>query len=402
VGNLADTPLTLEGRTCVGVLFGGPSAEHEVSAASALAVIRGLRATRFRPVAIGIGRDGCWRLPPARAIEEAVAARPGGREHDGPAIRDRLTAEGVQVELRPGGRLVASESPEAVIERLDVVFPVMHGPYGEDGVIQGYLEALDVPYVGAGVAASAVGMDKVAMRRAFAAEGIPVVPGAWFTRRQWRLREAGRAGEDLTALDGLPWPRFVKPASMGSSIGVSRATGPAELAHAVDEAFRYDDVVLVEEGITARELLCGVIGDADEAEASVPSELKVTGGFSDYAQKYLTGATVSCPADVPTDVTVAVREMSLRAFRAIGGYGLARVDFLYDEAAGELYVGEINTMPGFTARSVFARGWAESGLPYEQLLDRLIALAFARHERGHDRVRRTDFTSTAFAAEGAR
>src|ERR1700761_8403907 len=168
-----------EGAAGVGVVFGGPSAEHEVSAASALAVIRGLRATRFRPVAIGIGRDGNWRLPPARAVEEAVAARP-----DGPAIRDGLTADGVPVELRPGGRLVASESPEAVIERLDVVFPVMHGPYGDDGVIQGYLEALDVPYVGAGVAASAVGMDKVAMRRAFAADGIPVVPGTWFTRRQ--------------------------------------------------------------------------------------------------------------------------------------------------------------------------------------------------------------------------
>ncbi|HEX6518454.1 MAG TPA: D-alanine--D-alanine ligase family protein [Streptosporangiaceae bacterium] len=373
-------------RTCVGVVFGGPSAEHEVSAASALAVIRGLLATRFRSVAIGIGRDGRWRLPPASAVEEAVSARAGGREHNGPAIRDRLTAEGVQVELRHGGRLVCSESPEAVLEQLDVVFPVMHGPYGEDGVIQGYLEALDVPYVGSGVAASAIGMDKVAMRRALASEGIPVVPGVWFTRRQWLLRE-----DALAAAGALPWPRFVKPASMGSSIGVSRVTGPAELPHAVDEALRYDDVVLMEEGITARELLCGVIGDADEAEASVPSELKVTGGFSDYAQKYLTGATVTSPADVPAGITVAVREMSLRAFRAIGGYGLARVDCLYDETAGRLYVGEINTMPGFTARSVFARGWAQSGLPYEQLLDRLIGLAFARHARGRDRARRSEF-----------
>lgn len=387
MGNRADTPVTPEGRTCVGVVFGGPSAEHEVSAASALAVVRGLRATRFRPVAIGIGKDGRWRLPPAHAVEEAVAARP-----DGPAIRDRLTAEGVQVELRHGGRLVASDAPETVIERLDVVFPVMHGPYGEDGVIQGYLEALDVPYVGSGVAASAVGMDKVAMRRAFAAEGIPVVPGVWYTRRRWQLRE-----DPPTAAGASPWPRFVKPAAMGSSIGVSRVTGPAELARAVDEAFRYDDVVLVEEGITARELLCGVIGDADEADASVPSELEVTSGFPDYAQKYLTAATVTSPADVPADITARVREMALRAFRAIGGYGLARVDFLYDEAGGRLYVGEINTMPGFTARSVFARGWAESGLPYERLLDRLIGLAFARHARGRDLARRSEF-----AVEGAR
>jgi D-alanine-D-alanine ligase len=368
------------------VAFGGPSAEHEVSAASALAVIRGLRATRFRPVAIGIGRDGCWRLPPVRSVEEAVAARP-----DGPAIRDRLSAEGVEVELRRGGRLVRSESPEAVIERLDVVFPVMHGPFGEDGVIQGYLEALDVPYVGAGVAASAIGMDKVAMRRALTAEGIPIVPAFYFTEQQWRL------GTDLVmAGEGLPWPRFVKPASMGSSIGVSRVTGPAELAGAVDEAFRYDDVVLVEQGIAARELLCGVIGDADQAEASVPSELKVSGGFSDYAQKYLGGATVTSPADVPADISARVRELSVRAFRAIGGYGLARVDFLYDEAAGQLYLGEINTMPGFTARSVFARGWAESGLPYEQLLDRLIGLALTRHTRSRDgRARRAEFAVEA-------
>jgi D-alanine-D-alanine ligase len=367
------------------VVFGGPSPEHEVSAASALAVIRGLRASRFRPVAIGIGRDGCWRLPSARTVEEAVAARP-----DGPAIRDRLTAEGAGVELRPGGHLVSSESPDAVIERLDVVFPVLHGPYGEDGVIQGYLEALDVPYVGSGVAASAIGMDKVAMRRAFAAEGIPVVPGVWFTRRQWQHGQ-----NPLAAADGLPWPRFVKPASMGSSIGVSRVTGPGELARAVDEALRYDDVVLVEEAITARELLCGVIGDADEAEACVPSELKVSGDFSDYAQKYLAGATVASPADVPADVTAKVRELSIRVFRAIGGYGLARVDFLYEEGAGRLYVGEINTMPGFTARSVFARGWAESGLAYTPLLDRLIGLAFDRHARGRDRARRSQFAVDA-------
>lgn len=370
-------------RTSVGVVFGGPSAEHEVSAASALAVIRGLDATRFRPVAIGIDRGGGWRLPPASAVEAAMAAHP-----DGPAIHDRLTADGASVELRPGGRLVASRSPEAVIERLDVVFPVLHGPYGEDGVIQGYLEALDVPYVGAGVGASAVGMDKVAMRRAFAAEAIPIVPAVFFSQRQWDLRE-----RQPTTAAPLPWPRFVKPARMGSSIGVSRVTGPAELTEAVDEAFQYDDVVLVEEGITARELLCGVIGDADEAEASVPSELTVTGGFSDYAQKYLTGATVTSPADVPADVAAEVREMSVRAFRAIGGYGLARVDFLYDEAAGRLYVGEINTMPGFTARSVFARGWAESGLSYERLLDRLIGLAFTRHSRARDRARRFELAA---------
>lgn len=376
---LGDVPRTPEDRTRVGVLFGGPSAEHLVSGASAFAVVRGLGTGRFRPIAIGIGRDGRWRLLPARAVEQAAARTP-----DGPTIQDRLTAAGTEVELRRGGYLVRSGAPEAIIERLDVVFPVMHGPYGEDGVLQGYLEALDVPYVGSGVVASAVGMDKVAMRRVFAAEGLPVVPGVWFTERQWRIRDDPR----MVAV-GMPWPRFVKPANMGSSIGVSRVTGPSELAQAIDEAFRYDEVAVVEEAITARELFCGVIGDIDEAEVSLPSELKVAGGFADYAQKYLTkGDKVVSPADLPADVTARVREMSLRAFRAIGGYGLARVDFLYDEAAGRLYAGEINTMPEFTARSVFARGWAESGLPYEPLLGRLIDLAFVRHTRRIDRGRR--------------
>ena len=371
-------------ETSVGVLFGGPSAEHEVSAASALAVVRGLSGRQFRPVPIGIGRDGHWMLLSADAVAGAVAA-----EHAGPAIQHRLVAAGTEVELRRGGRLVPAAAPGAVIDELDVIFPVMHGPYGEDGVLQGYLEALDVPYTGAGVLASAVGMNKVAMRRAFTAEGIPVPPGVWFTRRQWQDH-----GEPLA--DGLSWPRFVKPASLGSSIGVSRVTGPAELAGTVDEAFRFDDVVLVEQGIPNRELLCGVIGDADQAEASLPCELKVDGGFPDYAHKYLgSGDTGTAPADLPDHVIARVREMSLRAFRAIGGYGLARVDFLYDEAAGQLYVGEVNTMPGFTARSFFARGWAASGLPYEQLLDRLIDLAFTRHTRGRDRARRSESAGEA-------
>jgi D-alanine-D-alanine ligase len=378
---------------CVGVVFGGPSPEHEVSGASALAVACGLLGRRFRPVPVGIGRDGRWMLLPPGAIEQAAATAPGG-----PAIQNRLVAAGTEVELRRGGRLVAAMTPDKVVEQLDVVFPVVHGPYGEDGVLQGYLEALDIPYVGAGVLAAAVGMDKVAMRRAFTAEGILVPPGAWFTQRQWRNHTAPPA-----LAGGLSWPRFVKPANMGSSIGVSLVTGPDELARAVDEAFRYDDVVLVEQGITGRELLCGVIGDADEAEASLPSELKVDSGFADYAHKYFgAGTTAVSPADVPDDVTERVREISLRAFRAIGGYGLARVDVLYDETAGRLYLGEINTMPGFTARSFFARGWAASGLPYEQLLDRLIDLALTRHARRRERAHRFESAGLESAGGAAR
>ncbi|XRQ09170.1 D-alanine--D-alanine ligase family protein [Actinomadura welshii] len=360
-------------RLRVGVVFGGPSAEREVSGASALAVVRGLRADRYRPIAVGVDGDGRWRLVPPADVAEAVA---GGT--DGPAIEDRLTVTGPEVELRSGGRLVESEAPGTVVEHLDVVFPVMHGPYGEDGVLQGFLETLGMPYVGCGVLASAVGMDKVAMRRAFTAEGLPVVPGVWFTERQWRS-----CAEPQALAGGLDWPRFVKPANMGSSIGVSRVAGPAKFVHAVEEAFLYDEVVLVEKGVTARELLCGVMGDADRATASVPSETKIGGGFADYALKYLSPADpVTTPANLPMDVAEHVRELSLRAFRAIGGHGLARVDFLYDEAAQKIYVGEINTMPGFTSHSVYARGWAESGMPYEDILTRLIELAFVRRSHG--------------------
>lgn len=358
----------------VGVVFGGPSAEHEVSAASALAVVRGLRPDRYRPVIIGVGRDGRWMLVPSSAVDEVTTTGT-----DGSAIQDRLTAEGTEVELRRGGRLVTAEPPGDVIERLDVVFPVIHGPYGEDGTLQGFLDTLDLPYAGCGVLASAVGMDKVAMRRAFTAEGLPSVPFVWLTERQWRTRSA-----PLEAAGDLGWPRFVKPANMGSSIGVSRATGPGELARAIEEALRYDDVVLVEQGVNARELLCGVLGDTEEPEASVLSEAKVSGGISDYALKYLSAADpITTPAELSADVTAQMREMSIRAFRAVGGHGLARVDFLYDEKARRIYVAEINTMPGFTAHSVYARGWAASGISYEDILTRLIDLAFDRHTRNH-------------------
>ena len=359
-------------RINVGVVFGGPSAEHDVSAASALGVVRGLDAARYRPVVVGVTRDGRWLRVP-----DADVAAAAGRTGDGPAIEDRLTAAGTEVELRRGGRLAATDAPRAAAEWLDIVLPVVHGPYGEDGVLQGYLEALGVPYAGCGVLASAVGMDKVAMRRAFTAEGIPSVPYVWFTERQWRA-----AGDPAELTGDLGWPRFVKPANMGSSIGISRVTGPADLPGAVEKALRYDDLVIVEQGITARELLCGVLGDAAGPEASAVSEIRLAAGFNDFELKYVsTSDSVLTPAALDPEVAEQVRDLSVRAFRAIGAEGLARVDFLYDEAAGRLYVGEINTMPGFTAHSVYARGFGESGVPYAEILTRLIDLGLARHAR---------------------
>ncbi|MFD0476094.1 D-alanine--D-alanine ligase family protein [Nonomuraea thailandensis] len=251
---------------------------------------------------------------------------------------------------------------------------MLHGPFGEDGVLQGHLETLGIPYVGCGVLASAVAMDKVAMRRTFLAEDLPLTPHVWFTGHDWR------ATTDHWALvKSLDWPMYVKPANMGSSIGISRVTSMAELRAGVELALAYDRVVVVEQGVSARELICGVLGGYDTPDVSVPGELIVSGDWLDYEAKYLSSAEIATiPAVLPERVAEEVRELSLRAFRAICGYGLARVDFLYERDTGRLYVGEINTMPGFTSRSVYARAWAASGVPYPELLRRLIDLACAR------------------------
>jgi D-alanine-D-alanine ligase len=307
------------------VLAGGPSAEHEVSLQSAQAVLDALPKERYDPVLVVIDRQGRWSL-----------------------------------ELREG--------------MVDIVFPVLHGPYGEDGVVQGHLETLGLPYVGCGVLASAVAMDKTAMRRVFLAEDIPITPHVWFTTHDWSTT-TDRWG----LVKSLDWPMYVKPANMGSSIGVSRVTSMEELHTAVELAFGYDRVVVVEQGIIARELTCGVLGDHDTPDASVIVELNVHGDWLDYEGKYLSHHEIATiPAMLPERIAEDVRELSLRAYRAIGGYGLARVDFLYEEHTGRLYVLEVNTMPGFTARSVYARGWEASGLSYPELLGRLIDLALAR------------------------
>ncbi|MBP2703859.1 D-alanine--D-alanine ligase [Microbispora sp. RL4-1S] len=312
-------------RVRVAVLAGGPSAEHEVSLQSAQAVLDALPRDLYEPVAVIIDRQGRW-----------------------------------PVELRR--------------DLADVVFPALHGPFGEDGVVQGHLETLGIPYVGCGVTASAVAMDKVAMRRAFLAEDIPLTPHVWFTEHEWRTTT-----DHWGLVKSLDWPMYVKPASMGSSIGISRVTSMEELRAGVELALSYDRVVVVEQGVAARELVCGVLGGYDTPDASVPGELIVPGDWLDYEAKYLSPAEIAAiPAVLPERVAEDVRELALRAYRAIGGYGLSRVDFLYEEDTGRLYVLEINAMPGFTARSVYARAWAASGVPYPDLLRRLIDLAFAR------------------------
>jgi D-alanine-D-alanine ligase len=312
-------------RLRVAVLAGGPSAEHEVSLQSARAVLDALPENRYDPVLVVIDRQGTW----SRALHR---------------------------------------------DAVDVVFPVLHGPFGEDGVVQGHLETLGLPYVGCGVLASAVAMDKTVMRRVFLAEGLPVTPHVWFTQHDWTTTTDRRG-----IVKSLDWPMYVKPANMGSSIGISRVTSVEELDVGVELALGHDRVVVVEQGVTARELTCGVLGDHDSPAASAVVELNVRGDWLDYEGKYVSDHEIATvPAALPESVTEEIRALSLLAYRVIGGYGLARVDFLYEEHTGRLYVLEINTMPGFTARSVYARGWAASGLSYPDLLARLIDLALTR------------------------
>ncbi|RAO35538.1 D-alanine--D-alanine ligase [Micromonospora noduli] len=358
----------------IGILFGGPSAEHEVSCASALGVARALVGGGYRTVAIGVTRSGGFRLMPDALLAE-LRDRPAGER----AIDDQLVVTGPAVELRAGPRpgvvqVSAGNAPGAVHAELDVIFPVLHGPYGEDGVVQGLLESLNVPYVGCGILASAVGMNKVAMKRALRAEGIPVTPYVSFDAHTYRAVD-----DPEKLVTGLSRPLFVKPASMGSSIGISRVDEGDDLAAAVEEALRHDQLVMVEQGVVGRELECAVLGGW-RPEASAVGEVQVSGGWFDYQQKYFGDADpMIVPAALPDEVTARVRELSLRAFAAIGGWGLARVDFFYDETAGELYVNELNTMPGFTAHSMYPKVWAAAGVSYREVVDRLVELARLRH-----------------------
>ena len=373
-------------RLRIGVLYGGRSGEHEVSLASAAAVFANLDKKRYEPVPIRIDKDGRWALvdrPPtalsaAEVIEQARldAARPlrSGREAHFVArpgeetilAIDRTAARGDEL-----GRAIVTGL------NLDVIFPVLHGPYGEDGTIQGLLELANVPYVGAGVLASAVGMDKGMMKVVFLAAGLPVCPYRVFLRHEW---ERGRQGivRDLEA--ALGYPMFVKPANLGSSVGISKAKDSAGLSEGIDLAAAFDRKIVVEAAVpSAREIECAVLGN-DEPEASVPGEVIPSREFYDYEAKYLDEASQTIiPAELPESTAAEIRRLAIAAFRAIDGAGMARVDFLLARQSGQIFVNEVNTIPGFTTISMYSKMWAASGVEYPVLLDRLIALALARH-----------------------
>jgi D-alanine-D-alanine ligase len=375
-------------RLRVGVLYGGRSGEHEVSLASAAAVFAHLDRNRYEPVPIRIEKDGRWGIaerPPATMsagevieqarLETARPPRPGREVH----LVAHPSAETILSIDRSSGALSEDGSRALVTGlNLDVIFPVLHGPYGEDGTIQGLLELANVPYVGAGVLASAVGMDKGMMKVVFAAHRLPVCGYTVVRAHEW---DAGREAILADLARELGFPMFVKPANLGSSVGISKAKDQASLGDAIDLARTFDRRIIVEAAVPdAREIECAVLGN-DEPQASVPGEVIPSREFYDYEAKYIDGASQTViPADLPPATVDEIRRMAIDAFRAVDCAGMARVDFLLSRRDGAIFVNEINTIPGFTTISMYAKMWEASGVPYHELLDRLIALALERHQ----------------------
>ncbi len=373
-------------RLRVGVIYGGRSGEHEISVASAAAIFKHIDRTRYEPIPIRIEKDGRWtladRAPAALSAAEVIQhARVNAARHLRPG-RDTLLAAYpneetlITVERRPPATDQDSEQAVVTGLSLDVVFPVLHGPHGEDGTVQGLLELANVPYVGAGVLGSAVGMDKAVMKMVFTASGLPTVAWRSFVRADWD-RDRGRVLADLKPL-GLPL--FVKPANMGSSVGISKVKEESQLVPAVQTALEYDRKVIVEVGVlNPREIECSVLGNEDPI-VSVPGEIVPAGEFYDYDAKYLDeGSRSIVPADLDAEQAREIQRLAIAAFRAIDACGLSRVDFLLPRDSGAIFVNEINTMPGFTTISMYSKMWEASGITYPALVDRLIQLALARH-----------------------
>jgi D-alanine-D-alanine ligase len=382
----------------IGILFGGRSGEHEVSLLSAASVLKAIDKEKYEVVPIGITKDGRW-LTSDRAEDLLTgklileprhlrAGDPGNTE----AAAVLARGEAVVVPPEPVHRnsgLVPFQTDAALLRRasdrainVDVIFPVLHGTFGEDGTIQGLLELADIPYVGAGVLGSAAGMDKDIMKSLFLAAGIPIVKHVTILRSAWH--KDPKAVAKLVA-QKLKYPVFVKPANLGSSVGISKAHTPKELDAAIEEAARFDRKIVIEQGVggskgKAREIECSVLGN-DEPEASIPGEIVPVKEFYDYNAKYLDeGSELIIPAKLTKVETKKVQELAIKAFQAVDCSGLARVDFLMEPGRnGKIYLNEINTMPGFTSISMYPKLWAASGLAYPDLIDRLIQLGIERH-----------------------
>jgi D-alanine-D-alanine ligase len=351
----------------VGIIFGGRSGEHEVSLMSAQGVMNAIDKNRYEVVPIGITKDGHW-LASGDPVN-ALASGDSAQSHHA-----LLLAEPSQQGLM---RLEEQEQNLTAIQvsQLDVIFPILHGPYGEDGTVQGLLELAGIPYVGAGVMASAVGMDKAVFKDVMRARGLPVVPYLVVKRKTFE-RQPDKVVAQIEAEIG--YDCFVKPANLGSSVGISKAHNRGELRAALAEAARYDRKLIAEVAVDAREIEVSVLGN-DEPIASLPGEIVPCNEFYDYAAKYINGdSELLIPAPIPSEVAEAIRRMAVEAYLAIDCAGMARADFLLDRATGDVYLNEVNTLPGFTPISMYPKLWEASGISYPELIDRLIELALER------------------------
>lgn len=354
----------------VGIIFGGRSGEHEVSFYSASSIMKAINRDKYTVVPIGITKEGRWISP-----QESALALQLGR------IEGKSTV--ILVNNPSGKSLISIDNHQEFKKetwegKLDVIFPVLHGPYGEDGTIQGLLELADIPYVGAGVAASAVSMDKELMKTIFKQKSLPVLKWLTIKRKDWQKDK-----EEILSLiqNTFEYPLFVKPTNLGSSVGITKVHRKEELEKAIDLAFSYDRKILIEEGLEgAREIECSVLGN-DEPQTSVVGEVKPAGEFYNYDSKYIDQATqLIVPADLPENVSEKVRKIALRAFKAIDAAGMARVDFFVTKKGNKIYLNEINTIPGFTSVSMYPRLWEASGISYPELIDQLIQLALERYQ----------------------
>ena len=352
----------------VGVIFGGQSGEHEVSLVSAQGIMEAMNKERYEIIPVGITKEGRW-LTSGEPMKLLQSGEPGVSAQVAeakPMTRELATRS--RRDLVPGTR-------ETGFPQVDVVFPILHGPYGEDGTVQGLLELAGIPYVGAGVLGSALGMDKIAMKAVFASHGLPVVEHVALKRRDWERDP--EAVMELVEKE-LGYPCFIKPANLGSSVGISKVHQRSEMASALCLAARYDRRMLAERAVDAREIEVSVLGN-DEPIASVPGEIIPCREFYDYIAKYIDDRSeLIIPADLPPGVTRRIQELAIAAFLAVDCAGMARVDFFLDKDTQGLYLGELNTIPGFTPISMYPKMWEASGISYSELIDRLIELALER------------------------
>jgi D-alanine-D-alanine ligase len=345
----------------VALIFGGKSGEHEVSLASSASIYTHIDKNKYNVFTIGITKDGRWMY------------YEGNEENIKNGEWVNLANKNVEINLLPvGNKEVGIVFEDGRVEKIDVLFPVLHGPYGEDGTIQGLFEISQIPYVGCGVLASSVGMDKLICKKVFSQIGLPQVDYTYTNK--WSFNKSTE--EELNSIEEkLNYPVFVKPANLGSSVGISKANNREELLSGINEALKFDSRIVLEQGINAREIEVAVLGN-DEVEASIAGEIKPGKDFYDYEDKYINGAsTYDIPANINDKDMENIRQMAIEAFKGIDGKGLSRVDFFIDKNSGEIFINEINTLPGFTNISMYPKMWEATGVEYSGLIDSLIELA---------------------------